>query len=79
MSQRRATIEAVAIMYVALDMTPRELARAVAFRRKTPHTCDCGHFAGDHFHPEGWCMAMDDDTACECEGLVAKEKTWRVL
>ena len=85
MAVKRPALTAIAELYVSLDLTIPELSRAVSFRRKSPRECEsCGHPGHLHYHPEGWCMDSIEEkdgvmTECECEGLYAAGRKWRIL
>jgi hypothetical protein len=81
-SVKRPVLTAMAEMYVGLNLTLMDLAREVAYRRKTPRICEhCTHAAFMHYHPDGLCMFVAEGSRveCECEGMFAYEKYWRVL
>jgi hypothetical protein len=82
MAVRRPSLNAVAELYVGHDLTLVEVARAVAFQRKVPRMCEtCSHEAAMHWHPAGFCMALIDAEGeeCDCEGMRAHGRLWRVL
>lgn len=81
MPAKRPALIAIAELYVEFDITPSELGRAVAFRRKIPRECEsCGHYSGEHCYPKGWCAgSLSDGSECECEAMFARGKAWRVL